>query len=63
MKAYLVVTGTLFGLLTLVHIWRVFAESRLLAQDGWYILITAISAGLCVWACRLLLTTRARVDS
>lgn len=54
MKAYLVVTATLFGLLTLAHLWRVLAESSRLATDPWYLLITALSAALCVWACRLL---------
>ena len=54
MKAYLITTATIFGLLTLVHIWRVVAESTLLARDPWYILITALSAALCVWACSLL---------
>ncbi len=60
MKAYLAVTGTIFGLLTLVHVWRAIAESATLATDPWYILITALSAALCVWACRLLLTARSR---
>ena len=54
MKAYLLTTGTVFGLLTIVHIWRVIAESAALARDPWYILITAITAALCVWAFRLL---------
>lgn len=55
MKAYLLTTATVFGLLTVVHIWRAVAESGTLATDPWFILITAISAGLCVWALRLLL--------
>jgi hypothetical protein len=63
MKAYLAVTGSLFGLLTLVHVWRVIAESRRMAADPWYILITALSAALCVWAYRLLRTaTRGTSD-
>ena len=60
MKAYLAVTGVLFGLLTLVHVWRAAAVERHLAADPWYILTTVISAALCVWACRLFLTARAR---
>jgi hypothetical protein len=60
MKAYLAVTGTLFGLITLAHVWRVIAESASLATDPWFILLTALSAALCAWACRLLLTTRSR---
>lgn len=52
-RAYLALTGALFGLLTLVHIWRAFVE-RHLATDPWFILITLISAALCLWAWRLL---------
>lgn len=62
MKAYLWVTATLFGLLTLAHIWRVFGESRTLATDPWFIVITILSAALCGWGYRLLLTARARRD-
>jgi len=54
MKAYLATTGTLFGLLTIVHIWRATQETQL-ATDPWYILLTLASAALCVWAMRLLL--------
>ena len=60
MKAYLVVTGAVFGLLTIVHVWRVIEESPSLARDPWFLLITAISALLCGWAVRLLLTVRTR---
>ena len=61
MKAYLRVTGTIFGLITLSHIWRVVAESRQLAADPWYGLLTVLSAALCIWACRLLLVARPRL--
>jgi len=54
MKAYLVTTGSLFGLLTVVHVWWVFEESTQLAKDPWYIVITVIAAALSVWAWRLL---------
>jgi len=60
MKAYLLVTGTIFGLLTLVHVWRVVAESTRLAADPWYVLITVLSAALCLWAFRLLRSARTR---
>jgi len=59
MKAYLIVTSTIFGLLTVVHVWRAMSESRSLAADPWYILITVLSAALCLWACRLLFSARA----
>ena len=57
MKAYVITTGTAFGLLTLVHLWRM-VEERHLATDPWYLLITAISAALCLWAFRVIWRAR-----
>ncbi len=57
MKAYLITTGTVFALLALAHVWRVVAESNLLATDPWFVLITVISAAMSVWAFRLLRTS------
>ncbi len=54
MKAYVITTGAVFGLLTLAHIWRVFAGEAHLATDPWFILITVAAAALCFWAWRLL---------
>jgi hypothetical protein len=54
MKAYVITTGAIFGLLTLAHIWRGFAEGPNLAKDPWFVLITVVAAALCVWAWRLL---------
>jgi hypothetical protein len=53
MKAYVITTGVVFGLLTLVHIWRIFAEGAHLATNPWFMLITLVAAALCVWAWRL----------
>ena len=53
MKAYVITTGAVFGLLTVLHIWRATVE-RNLASEPWFILITLASAGLCLWALRLL---------
>ena len=53
MKAYLVTTATLFGLLTVVHIWRATVETHLATEPS-FLLITAISAFLCLWGIRLL---------
>ena len=50
MKAYVMTTGTLFGLLTLAHIWRIIEEGTHLATDPWYILITISAAALGVWS-------------
>jgi hypothetical protein len=54
MKAYVMTTGSIFGLLVLAHVWRVIEEGPHLATDPAYVLITAASAALCVWAWRLL---------
>ena len=54
MRAYVITTGAIFGLLVVAHVWRVFAESPALARDPWYILITLFAALLSVWALRLL---------
>ena len=53
MKAYLITTGTLFGLLTMVHLWRVIEEWPHLGTDSWFLIITLVAAALCVWAWRL----------
>ena len=53
MKAYVTTTGVVFGLLTLAHIWRVIEEGPHLARDPWYVLITAASAALSLWAWRV----------
>ena len=54
MKAYIMTTGAAFGLLTLVHIWRVIQEEPQLAREPSYILITIVAAALCLWAVVLL---------
>ena len=52
MKAYLAVSGSVFGLVTVAHIWRAVYETHL-ATEFWFILLTVISAGLSAWAFRL----------
>jgi len=54
MKAYLTVTGTIFGLITIAHVLRIFAEGSHLARDPWYWVLTAVAAGLSIWAWSLL---------
>jgi hypothetical protein len=53
MKAYVMTTGAVFGLITLAHIWRVIEETHL-AREPWFILLTVATAALCLWAVRLL---------
>jgi hypothetical protein len=53
-RAYVLTTGIVFGLLTLAHIWRVIEEgSHLLTEPVW-ILITLFAAALSLWAARLI---------
>ena len=50
MKAYVVTSGGVFGLLTIAHLLRIAFENRHLATEPGYILITLASAALCIWA-------------
>jgi hypothetical protein len=52
LKAYVITAGIVFGLLTLVHIWRIIVEPNL-ATDPWFILITLASGALCFGAWRV----------
>lgn len=54
MKAYLVITAVVFGLITVAHIWRSIEEGPHLAMQPGFILLTIASAGLCIWAVTLL---------
>lgn len=50
MKAYIITTGAIFGLLTIAHLLRVVLENRHLATDPVFILFTLASAALSFWA-------------
>lgn len=50
MKLYLITTGAVFGLLTLAHIARLFAEGWSLAREPYFVFITLAGAALAVWA-------------
>lgn len=52
MKTYVIVTGVIFGLLTIVHVWRMIEEPHL-ARDPWFLVATAASAAFCVLAWRV----------
>ncbi len=54
MKAYLVTTGVVFGLITLAHIVRMVMEGPHLLKEPLYVVLTLVTAGLSVWAWRLL---------
>lgn len=58
MKAYLITTGTIFGLIALMHILKSISEWRQLETNPAYLLSMAalglLAAALSVWAWRLL---------
>lgn len=54
MKAYLMTTGVVFGLITLAHIVRIVMEGPHLLKEPLYIVLTLVAAGLSAWAWRLL---------
>jgi uncharacterized membrane protein len=49
MKAYTITTGAIFGLITIAHILRLVSEPHT-ATEPVFILLTVLSAALCVWA-------------
>jgi hypothetical protein len=58
MKAYVMTTGAVFGLITLAHLGRVVEEGPRLVADPFFMLLTIAAAALCLWALRLLRPTR-----
>lgn len=50
MKAYLVTTGTIFGLIVVAHVVRIVAENPSLATDPWFLALTVAAGGLSGWA-------------
>jgi uncharacterized membrane protein len=54
MKAYIITTGIIFGLITVAHIMRFVMEGSRLATEPVFILLTLLSAALCVWAWQVL---------
>lgn len=58
MKAYLITTGTLFGLLALAHVLRTIGEWSRLTTDPAFLVegpvIGLVAAALSFWAWRLL---------
>lgn len=55
MKSYVAVTGSLFLLLTLSHVWRAIVE-RNLSRDPFFVVVTIVATALWIWALRLLRT-------
>jgi uncharacterized protein (DUF2062 family) len=59
MRAYVITTGIVFGLLVLAHIARGIAEGVHVVKDPFFMLSSLIALGLCAWAGRLIMRRRA----
>ena len=57
MKAYLATTGSIFGLMAFMHLWRAIDERHALSTNpGYFLSMVAlgfVAAALSVWAWRL----------
>jgi hypothetical protein len=58
MKAYLLTTATIFGVIAFLHVLRTVGEWQRLSSDPGFIvegpLLGLVAAALCVWAVQLL---------
>jgi hypothetical protein len=58
MKAYLATTGTIFGLLAILHVFRIVAEWNHLIRQTWYFVsigaIGVVAGAMSIWAWTLL---------
>ena len=53
MKAYVATTGLVFGILTLVHLWRIAVEGLHLLTNPWWVGVTIAAVALAAWAWRV----------
>jgi hypothetical protein len=58
MKAYVITSGAIFGLLALAHVLRIVFENRHLATEPVFFLLTLVCAGLSIWAWLVLRSAR-----
>jgi hypothetical protein len=58
MRAYVLTTGVVFGLLTLAHLWRIAVEGSQLLTNPWWVGITVGAGALSFWAWRLVRLSR-----
>ena len=49
MKAYIITSAAIFGLITVAHLVRIAMEGARLASEPVYMLLTLLSAALSVW--------------
>ena len=52
MRLYVIAAGVVFGLITLVHLWRIAVEPDVVS-DPWFVLLTLTAAALSFLAWRV----------
>jgi len=66
MKAYLTISGTIFGLFALWHVFELLSHWRTLESDKWFTAsmsaVIVLSGVLCIWAWILLKLNKRRVE-
>lgn len=60
MKAYLATTGSVFGLIVLAHLLRIFHEGSHVLTDPLWLTLTLLAAALSFWGFRLLASLRSQ---
>lgn len=58
MRAYVLISGLIFGAIVIAHLMRVVVESSALATEPHFVLLTLLSASLALWAAALLWRSR-----
>lgn len=58
MRAYVITTGVVFGLVVLAHIWRAIEEGPHLASEPIFVVSTILAVLLSAWAIRLVWQSR-----
>jgi hypothetical protein len=53
-RAYVVITGVIFGLIVAVHIWRAVIENFAPLTQPPFVVLTLLALGLCGWSAYLL---------
>lgn len=53
MKCYLAVSGSIFALIVVAHVWRAAVEGSGMFRQPLFIILTAAAAGMAVWAWRV----------
>ena len=54
MKAYISTTAVIFGLIVVAHGLRAVEEGAHVTRDPFFVGMTALAAGMCLWAVSLL---------